>query len=88
MATLTTATRTFTEEQTSAIHSITIDGTSVVIVYKSNTEKAYAFNTSEAYAEQLANIINDDSMINSPQFSLGATIADGRRTGELEPVTV
>jgi len=88
MATLTTAHRTFTKKQSSAIHSITIDGTDVVLVYHSNVDKAYAHKTNEAYAEQLANIITDDELVNSPQFSVGATINDAKRTGELELATV
>ena len=78
--------REFTKEQSSAIRSATVEGTDVIIVYHSNPEKAYAFTTNESYAQFLCDLLSNDAMLS--QVSPGGTIADGRKTGELQQVTV
>ncbi len=81
---LTSVHRKFTTEQSSAINSITIDGTSVVIVYHSNTDKAYTFNATPSYAEWLGDLLSNDEQLQ--RVSIGSTIADARRTEELTAV--
>ena len=76
--------RQFTKEQSSAINSITVDDTNVVVVYHSNTDKAYAFTCSESYAQFLSDLMINDEILKN--VSIGSTIADGRKTEELKPV--
>lgn len=78
--------RSFTTEQSSAINSITVDNTDIIITYQSNPEKAYAFTASETYAQFLSDLLTNDEMLN--QVSIGSTIADARKTEELQQVTV
>lgn len=78
--------RQFTAEQSSAIHSITVDGTDVVITYQSNPDKAYAFTASANYAQFLSDLLTNDEQLKN--VSPGATVADARRTEELKPVTI
>lgn len=78
--------RSFTKEQSSAIHSITVEGTDVVIVYHSNVDKAYAFVANETYAQFLSDLLTNDEILKN--VSIGSTIADARRTEELKPTDV
>ena len=78
--------RQFTKEQSSAINSITVEGTDVIIVYHSNVDQAYSFTCSESYAQFLTDLLTNDQMIKD--VSMGSTIADGKKTGELVSVTV
>lgn len=78
--------RSFTTEQSTAIQSITVDGTDIIITYQSNPDKAYAFTASESYAQFLSDLLTNDSMLQN--VSIGSTIGDGRRTGELTQATV
>jgi hypothetical protein len=78
--------RQFTKEQSSAIQSVTVDGTDVIVVYHSNADKAYAFTCSESYAQFLTDLLTNDQLIKD--VSMGSTIADGKKTGELVSVTV
>ena len=76
--------RQFTTEQSSAINSITVDGTDIIIVYHSNVDKAYNFTAAESYAQFLSDLMTNDQMLKD--VSIGSTVADGRRTGELQTV--
>jgi hypothetical protein len=76
--------RQFTKEQSSAIHSITVDNTVVIITYQSNPDKAYTFTASESYAQFLSDLMTNDQMLKD--VSIGSTIADGRKTEELKAV--
>jgi len=78
--------RQFTKEQSSAIQSVTVDGTDVIVTYHSNADKAYAFTCSESYAQFLTDLLTNDQLIKD--VSMGSTIADGKKTGELVSVTV
>jgi hypothetical protein len=78
--------RQFTKEQSTAIQSVTVDGTDVIVTYHSNADKAYAFTCSESYAQFLTDLLTNDQLIKD--VSMGSTIADGKKTGELVSVTV
>ena len=78
--------RQFTTEQSSAIHSITVEGTDVVITYQSNPDKAYAFTTSANYAQFLSDLLTNDEQL--MKVSIGSTIADARRTEELTQAAI
>jgi len=78
--------RSFTTEQSSAINSITVDNTDIIITYQSNPDKAYAFTASANYAQFLSDLLTNDQMLKD--VSIGSTIADGRKTDELVTVTV
>lgn len=80
--------RQFTTEQSSAIQSITLplDSNDVVITYHSNPDKAYVFTASDSYIQFLADLLNNDELRKT--VSIGSTIADGRKTEELKPVTI
>lgn len=78
--------RSFTKEQSSAINSITVEGTDVIITYHSNPEKAYAFNATESYAQFLSDLLTNDQMLQN--VSIGSTIADARRNEELTQAAV
>ena len=78
--------RQFTKEQSSAIQSVTVEGTDVIVTYHSNADKAYAFTCSESYAQFLTDLLTNDQLIKD--VSMGSTIADGKKTGELVSVTV
>ena len=78
--------RSFTKDQSSAINSITVEGTDIIITYQTNADKAYAFTCSESYAQFLSDLLTNDAMLKN--VSLGTTIADARRNEELKPVEV
>jgi len=78
--------RQFTKEQSTAIQSVTVEGTDVIVTYHSNADKAYAFTCSESYAQFLTDLLTNDQLIKD--VSMGSTIADGKKTGELVSVTV
>ena len=76
--------RSFTVDQSSAINSITVEGTDVIITYQSNPEKAYAFTATETYAQFLSDLMTNDEILKN--VSIGSTIADARKTEELKAV--
>jgi len=78
--------RSFTKEQSSAINSITVDNTDIIITYHSNPDKAYNFTATESYAQFLSDLMTNDEILKN--VSIGSTIADARKTEELKPVTV
>jgi hypothetical protein len=73
--------RTFTVEQSSAIHNIEIDGEFVEIIFQSNTEKAYVFKGSDRFIAHLSEVIKSPDLLG---FSLGSIIAKARKNGDLE----
>jgi len=73
--------RTFTIDESSAIHNIEIDENCVEIIYQSNTEKAYAFDATSRFAVHLAEIIKSPDLLG---FSLGSVIAKARKNGDLQ----
>jgi hypothetical protein len=73
--------RTFTVEQSSAIHNIEIDGEFVELIFQSNTERAYAFKGSSRMIAHLTAMIQSPDLLGN---SLGATIAKARKMGDLE----
>lgn len=76
--------RSFTKEQSSAINSITVEGTDVVITYHSNVDKAYSFTATESYAQFLSDLLTNDEILKT--VSIGSTIADARKTEELKAI--
>lgn len=76
--------RSFTKEQSSAINSITVEGTDVVIIYHSNVDKAYSFTATESYAQFLSDLLTNDEILKT--VSIGSTIADARKTEELKAI--
>jgi hypothetical protein len=73
--------RTFTIEESSAIHNIEIDGDFVEIIFQSNHEKAYIFKSTSRYVLHLSEIIKSPDLLG---FSLGSVIAKGRKVGDLQ----
>jgi hypothetical protein len=86
MATISPVHRQFSVDQSSAIHSVTVEGTDGGITYQSNPDKAYAFTASESYAQFLSDLLTNDEQL--MKVSLGATIADGRRSEELSQAAI
>ncbi len=73
--------RTFTVDESSAIHNIEIDQDLVEIIFQSNTEKAYAFKATSRYVVFLTEIIKSPDLLG---FSLGSVIAKARKVGDLQ----
>ena len=73
--------RTFTVDESSAIYNIEIDSNLVEIIFHSNTEKAYAFEATDAFAAHLSSIIQSPDL---GGFSLGSVIAKARKNGDLQ----
>lgn len=77
--------RQFTTAQSSAIASIEIDGSMVMIAFQSNPENTYTFNADADYLSDLVDVVSDEDLKGR---SLGSFIAEGRRSGELQEVAV
>ena len=75
--------RTFTVEESSAIHNIEIDENCVEIIFHSNTEKAYAFDATSRFAAHLTEIIKSPDLLG---FSLGSVIPKARKNGDLQQI--
>ncbi len=73
--------RTFTVDESSAIHNIEIDQDLVEIIFQSNHEKAYLFKATSRYVVYLTEIIKSPDLLG---FSLGSVIAKGRKVGDLQ----
>jgi hypothetical protein len=78
--------RQFSVDQSSAIHSVTVEGTDVVITYQSNPDKAYAFTASADYAQFLSDLLTNDEQL--MKVSLGKTINDAKQTEELKQAAI
>ena len=83
---MTTATapifRSFTPAESGAIANIEIDGCGVEVIFQSNTERAYGFSASAAFAARLTEVISSPDLLG---LSLGRLVADARRSGDLAP---
>ena len=75
--------RPFTAEQSSAIANVEIDGTAVEVIFQSNTDRAYGFDATPAFAAHLAEVISSPDLLG---LSLGRLISDARRNGDLQQI--
>jgi hypothetical protein len=73
--------RTFTVDESSAIHNIEIDGDYVEIIFQTNTERAYVFRGSSRFIAHLSAVIQSPDLLG---LSLGSVIAKARKVGDLE----
>lgn len=73
--------RTFSVDESSAIHNIEIDGNYAEIVFQSNTERAYVFKGSDRFLAHLKAIMASPDLLG---LSLGSVIAKARKSGDLE----
>lgn len=85
MSTLSPVFRTFTREESSAIHNLHIEQEGYIeVIFQSNTERAYGFNSNPLFCEVLTEIISAPNL--DPYglpVSLGALIARNRKNGNL-----
>jgi hypothetical protein len=80
MTTATASFRTFTIEQSSAIHNLHIEQEGYVeVIFQSNTEKAYGFNSNPEFCAKLIDAISYTDL----PYSIGKMIAEGRKNGDL-----
>ena len=79
-------TATFTKEQSSAIASLSIEGSRVEVSYQSRPEQSYAFTGSLSIVSQLRAVMMNPEQLAT--FSLGGAIAKARRSGHLTEVPV
>jgi hypothetical protein len=75
--------RPFTAEQSSAIANIEIDGTAVEVIFQSNSDRAYGFDATPAFAARLTEVISSPDLLG---ISLGRLINDARRSGDLQQI--
>lgn len=81
MSTLSPVFRTFTREESSAIHNLHIEHEGYVeVIFQSNTERAYGFNSNPEFCADLVKII---SYTDCAGVSLGRLIAQARANGNL-----
>lgn len=81
MSTLSPVFRTFTREESSAIHNLHIEHEGYVeVIFQSNTEKAYGFDSNPEFCADLVKII---SYTDCAGISLGRLIAQARKNGNL-----
>ena len=73
--------RTFSVDESSAIHNIEIDQDLVEIIFHSNTDKAYLFSGSARFIAHLTEVIKSPDLLG---FSLGSIIAKARKNGDLQ----
>jgi hypothetical protein len=74
--------RTFTREESSAIHNLHIEETYVEVIFQSNTDRAYGFDSNREFTTRLVAAI---SWIDLP-YSIGRMIDQGRKSGDLMPI--
>ena len=73
--------RTFTREESSAIHNLHIEHEGFVeVIFQSNTERAYGFDSNPEFVSDLIEII---SYTDCKGISLGKLIAQARKNGNL-----
>ena len=75
--------RTFSIDESSAIHNIEIDSNFVEIIFQSNTERAYVFKGSSRFIAHLSEVIQSPDLLG---LSLGSVIAKARKNGDLEQI--
>lgn len=71
--------RTFALEESSAIHNLHIEEGYVEVIFQSNTQKAYGFDSNPEFCAKLIDAI---SWVDLP-YSIGKMIAEGRKNGDL-----
>jgi len=75
--------RTFTREQSSAIHNLHVErGGFVEVIFQSNPSRAYGFTATPAFCEFLIAAISYADL----PYSVGKMIADARKNGNLTPI--
>jgi hypothetical protein len=81
MSTLTPVFRTFTREESSAIHKLHIEHEGYIeVTYHSNTERAYGFDSNPEFCIELADIISYDDL---KGISLGGFIDKAKKDGNM-----
>jgi hypothetical protein len=73
--------RMITEEESSSIAYVKVEDLMVTIAYQRNPDKQYTYIADREFATQLVSILEADNL---GGISLGGTIADARRVGDLE----
>jgi hypothetical protein len=80
MTTATASFRTFTREESSAIHNLHIEQEGYVeVIFQSNTDRAYGFNSNPEFCAKLIDAISYTDL----PYSIGKMIAEGRKNGDL-----
>ncbi len=76
--------RTFSTAESSAIYNLHIEQEGYVeVIFQSNTGRAYGFNASVTFCEDLIDIISYSDLRGE---SLGRVIAQARKNGDLEAI--
>jgi hypothetical protein len=74
--------RTFTREQSSAIHNLHIEAEFVEVIFQSNPSKAYGFDSNREFTSKLIDAISWSDL----PYSIGKMITQGRKSGDLMPI--
>lgn len=72
--------RMITGEESSSIAFVKVEDTMVTVAYQSNPDKMYTYSSDPAFAAQLTLILEAENL---GGISLGSTISDARRVGDL-----
>lgn len=70
-----------TVEESSSIAFVKVEDLQVTIAYQRNPDKQYTYIADREFANQLTSILEAEDL---GGLSLGGTIADARRIGDLE----
>ena len=74
------ACRTFTREESSAIHNLHIEQEGYVeVIFQTNHNRAYGFDSNPEYCAKLIDAISWSDL----PYSIGKMIAEGRKNGDL-----
>ena len=73
--------RMMTVEESSSIAFVKVEDLQVTIAYQRNPDKQYTYIADREFANQLTSILEAEDL---GGLSLGGTIADARRVGDLE----
>ena len=83
MTTATAIDQTFTTEQSSAIASVRVEGNQVTLAFQSNPDTQYTYSATDSFIEELESVVSAEVV-----EGLGSLVAAGRRSGDLQEVTV
>jgi hypothetical protein len=83
MTTATVIDQTFTAEQSSAIASVRVEGNQVTLAFQSNPQTQYTYSATDSFIEELESVVGAEVV-----EGLGSLVAAGRRSGDLQEVTV
>ncbi len=72
--------RELTAEESSAIARVRIEGDQVTVSYQSNPANEYTYTADSEFLQQLISMVEAQDLAG---MSLGGTIADARRVGDL-----